>query len=117
MTWQRSTVRLDALPPGTTLETSAGSTPLLLARVGPLVFAVEPVCPHVGGILAEGTLSGRRLECPVHGAVFDVGTGAVLIDPFGVDPPQGGAAPLGCYPTRTVDGWVEVDVPDAPPHP
>ena len=47
----------------------------------------------------------------VSGLVYDVATGAVLVDPFGIDPPQGNAAPLSCYPTRLVDGMVEVDLP------
>jgi nitrite reductase/ring-hydroxylating ferredoxin subunit len=92
-----------------------GTSPVLLARVGPLVFAVDAVCPHAGGLLAEGSLAGRRLECPVHGAVFDVATGEVRRDPFAIDPPRGGVTRLGCYSTRVVAGMVEVDLPAEPP--
>ena len=111
MSWSPTGVALATLAPGATRELMIGPTMLLLARVGPVVYAVDSACPHVGGLLADGTLAGRRLSCPVHHAVYDVATGEVLVDPFGIDPPQGNAAPLSCYPTRLVDGMVEVDLP------
>jgi nitrite reductase/ring-hydroxylating ferredoxin subunit len=110
MTWKPTGVALATLGPGTTRELLIGTAMLLLARVGPLVYAVDSVCPHVGGLLSDGVLGGRRLTCPVHGAVFDVANGNVLVDPFGIDPPEGGVGPLSCYPTRIVDGMIEVDL-------
>jgi len=41
-------------------------------------YAIEDVCTHDGGPLAEGILEGNVIECPRHGARFDVKTGAVL---------------------------------------
>jgi nitrite reductase/ring-hydroxylating ferredoxin subunit len=111
VTWKKTGVSAGTLLPGTTREVVIGATSVLLARVGPLIFATEAVCPHLGGLLADGTLAGRRLTCPLHAAVFDVGTGAVLVDPFGFEPPQGMLAPLSSYPTRTDAGMVEVDLP------
>jgi len=111
MSWRGTGVALDTLLPGTTRELLVGGSSVVLARVGPLVFAVDGVCPHLGGVLGEGSLSGRRLSCPVHGAVFDVGSGAVLVDPFGVVPPGGSLGTLVVYPTRVVAGLIEVDVP------
>ena len=115
MSWRRTGVALDTLRPGTTREVVLGPYQVLLARVGPLVFAVDGLCPHAGGPLVEGSLAGRRLECPVHGAVFDVASGEVRKDPFAIEPPRGGATRLGCYPTRVVGGMVEVDLsPEKP---
>lgn len=111
MTWKKTGVAASTLPPGTMREVMVDTTAVVLARVGPLVFAVEAVCPHQGGLLAEGALGGRRLTCPVHGAVFDVASGAVLADPFGVEPPVGGVAPASSYPTRVEAGMIEFDIP------
>ncbi len=44
-------------------------------------FAIDDVCTHDGGPLAEGALEGHVIECPRHGARFDVRSGAVLCLP------------------------------------
>ncbi|HLM70374.1 MAG: Rieske (2Fe-2S) protein [Candidatus Lutacidiplasmatales archaeon] len=111
MTWRTTGVTADSLRPGVMREVMVESKSVLMARVGPLVFAVDAVCPHIGGLLPDGKLAGRRLTCPLHGAVFDVGTGAVLADPFGVEPPEGGVEPVASYPTRVEAGVIEVDLP------
>lgn len=38
-------------------------------------YAIEDVCTHDGGNLVEGDLLGSEIECPRHGARFDVRTG------------------------------------------
>jgi len=40
--------------------------------------AIDNVCTHDGGILGDGELDGRDVECPRHGARFDLLTGQVL---------------------------------------
>lgn len=102
---------LETLPSGSMREVMVGATSLTLARWGEVVAAVEALCPHLGGSLADGTLDGPRLRCPLHGATFDARTGEVLEDPFGLVPPEGGVDPLTVYPTRVAAGMIEVDVP------
>lgn len=41
-------------------------------------YAIEDVCTHDGGPVAEGLLEGDVIECPRHGARFNVRTGAAL---------------------------------------
>ncbi|MGI6258012.1 MAG: Rieske (2Fe-2S) protein [Anaerovoracaceae bacterium] len=53
---------------------------ILLANVNDSYYAMENVCPHMGGILSEGTLEGKEVTCPKHGSVFDVSTGKALQD-------------------------------------
>lgn len=50
-------------------------------------YAIDDVCTHDGGPLAEGPLVGTVVECPRHGATFDVRTGAVLSSPATVPVP------------------------------
>jgi nitrite reductase/ring-hydroxylating ferredoxin subunit len=111
MTWRPTGVAASTLPTGTPREISLGGQSVLLVRVGEEVRALDPYCPHAGGVMAEGTVEGLRLTCPVHAAVFDARSGAVIEDPFGISPPQGGVDPLSSYSTRVVDGMVEVDLP------
>jgi 3-phenylpropionate/trans-cinnamate dioxygenase ferredoxin subunit len=38
-------------------------------------FAVNDICTHAEVSLSDGTLNGCLLECPMHGAEFDIKTG------------------------------------------
>lgn len=64
--------------------------------------AIDNVCTHDGGVLGEGELDGCAVECPRHGARFDLRTGQVLALPA--------VYPVNAYPVRVVDGRVEVQV-------
>lgn len=83
---------------------------ILLVNLGPSIHAVDAICTHEAGLLADGTLEGPNVVCPVHGATFDVKTGAVVADPDGVKPPTGVAGPLQTYPTKVEGGMVWVDI-------
>jgi len=100
-----------AFPAGSVREIHLDGTPVLVVRVAEEIHALEAICPHAGGILADGTLSGDRLTCPEHSAGFDVRTGHVLSDPDGIEPPQGAIEPIARYRTRVSDEMIEVDVP------
>ena len=54
-------------------ETPAGALVLACGEEG--ASAVWDVCPHAGGRLSEGRVSGNRLRCPRHGYLFDLSTG------------------------------------------
>jgi nitrite reductase/ring-hydroxylating ferredoxin subunit len=64
--------------------------------------AIDNVCTHDGGVLGEGELDDCLVECPRHGARFDLLTGEVRALPA--------VFPVNAYPVRVVDGIVEVDV-------
>ena len=111
MVWKQTGVALSSVGPGTSREVTLDGSTVLLVRLADRVYAVEGICPHQGGILADGTLDGSSLKCPEHGATFNVTTGEVLADPDGIVPPQGGVDPLRHYPTRVQDGLIDVDIP------
>ncbi|MDE2509265.1 MAG: non-heme iron oxygenase ferredoxin subunit [Planctomycetota bacterium] len=54
---------------------------LALFNVGGTAYAIDDVCTHDGGPLAEGDLEGSEVMCPRHGARFDVRTGKALCMP------------------------------------
>jgi len=47
-----------------------------VVRVGELVHAVADRCSHQDFRLSEGEVVDGGLECPLHGALFDLRTGA-----------------------------------------
>ena len=44
-------------------------------------FAIADICTHDGGSLDQGELEGDIIECPRHGAQFNVRTGEVVGPP------------------------------------
>lgn len=69
------------VPPGTIKFVEVAGTPIALCNVEGRVFAVGNVCTHDGGPLSGGTLEEQTIECPRHGAKFDVRDGRVLCLP------------------------------------
>ena len=44
-------------------------------------FCLDDVCTHDGGTLSDGEMIGCEIECPRHGARFDVRTGEAVCMP------------------------------------
>lgn len=44
-------------------------------------FAMEDTCPHANALLSQGFMDGETIECPLHGALFDIRTGQCLREP------------------------------------
>ncbi|OJW24196.1 MAG: biphenyl 2,3-dioxygenase [Planctomycetales bacterium 71-10] len=66
------------LPPGGRKLVEVDGRALALFRIDDDYYAIDDVCTHDGGPLAEGDLSGCIIECPRHGGEFDVRTGEAV---------------------------------------
>ena len=75
---------------------------IALCRVGSRIYAIEDVCTHDDGPLGEGRLDGFSMECPRHGARFDIRDGRVLRMPA--------AFPVRTFPVQEKDGQVYVEI-------
>ena len=69
--------------PGTGKVVQANGRNIALFNVEGTFYAIDNTCTHRGGPLGEGELSGDTVECPWHGAHFNVKTGAVTSPPAG----------------------------------
>ena len=69
------------LPEGSSKCVEIGGVAIALFHVGGRVRALGNACPHRGGPLGEGTLSGEVLTCPWHAFEFEVGSGKCLTNP------------------------------------
>jgi nitrite reductase/ring-hydroxylating ferredoxin subunit/uncharacterized membrane protein len=104
--WEHGAEEFEAVLPLASLEENklrrvmAANVPLILLRQGENIYAMGATCPHAGGPLDEGTLTGDVVQCPWHGARFCVRNGRVLTGPATVNAPH--------YETRVRDGQVEV---------
>lgn len=78
---------LDELPQGRTLERAHEGRVVALFNADGTVRAVDGMCPHQGGPLAEGERSGDVVTCPWHGWRFDLRDGRCMtgrVDPLPV---------------------------------
>lgn len=71
-------------------------------NVGGAYYAIEDICTHDDGPLVEGDLDGFEIECPRHGARFDVRTGAVRQMPAVI--------PVRWFPVRVEGDALQVDI-------
>jgi 3-phenylpropionate/trans-cinnamate dioxygenase ferredoxin subunit len=95
--------RADEVPPGDVKVVQAGSRSLCLGHCEDGTWgAIDNVCTHDGGALGEGELLDCQVECPRHGAQFDLLSGEVRSLPA--------VFPVNAYPVRVVDDRVEVDI-------
>jgi len=82
------------------VKTAAGDI-AVFRTVDDEVFALRDQCPHKGGPLSQGIVSGKRVACPLHDWKIALDTG------IAVAPDEGCAAR---YPVRVSDGWVSLSL-------
>jgi 3-phenylpropionate/trans-cinnamate dioxygenase ferredoxin subunit len=95
--------RVEDVTPGQvrTFDTPDGGS-VAVCNADGRFYAVEDVCTHDGGPLGEGILEGCAIECPRHGAQFDIRTGEVLRAPAYL--------PIRAFPTRVENGAILVEI-------
>jgi nitrite reductase/ring-hydroxylating ferredoxin subunit len=81
-----------------------GNRRIAIYRVNEQIHATDNVCSHAFALLTDGWLEDGLVECPLHGAQFDVTTGAVVRGPAD--------CPVAKFETRVRDGLVEVNITD-----
>jgi nitrite reductase/ring-hydroxylating ferredoxin subunit/metal-sulfur cluster biosynthetic enzyme len=107
-TWVRA-ASAGEIPPGGFKEVRLDDRTIAIFHLEDGYYAIEDVCTHDGGPLAEGILEGNVIECPRHGARFDVKTGAVLSLPA--------VTPVPTFEVRVSGDEVQVKWADAAPAP
>jgi len=75
---------------------------ILLIRTKGEIYAISNLCSHQDKFLHMGRVRNCKITCPLHGAQFDLKTGAATCLPA--------TKPIPVYETRIVDGWIEVGV-------
>ncbi len=78
MAWHKACLLKD-LPDASGREVLLGGRVIALFRVDEAVFAVDGMCAHQGGPIAQGQLSGHCVTCPWHGWQYDVRCGENLL--------------------------------------
>ena len=89
-------VRVADVDPGEAFQVEINGESIAVWNVDGEFYATSDVCTHEETSLADGDLWGAVVECPLHGAQFDVRTGEVLSLPA--------IFPIATYPVKVEDG-------------
>lgn len=92
----------DELKPGERMIVEVNDHYVALFNVDNRYYAIEDRCTHDDGPLAEGELMGTVIECPRHGAQFDITTGKVLRFPA--------ITPVPRYDVRVENGEIQIKI-------
>ncbi len=69
------------IPPSQMKEVEVEGESVCIANVDGKYYAINNICTHEGGPLADGILEGYEVECPWHNSRFDLRTGEVTSPP------------------------------------
>ena len=100
MTLQKALAACE-LAPGKVAVVEIDGAPIAVCNVEGAFYAIDDVCTHDDGPLGQGELLGNQIECPRHGARFDVRTGKPVTLPAVV--------PVHTYAIEVRDGEVYID--------
>lgn len=101
--WVRVTT-CDSIPPREGRAVTVAGLEIAVFNLGDRFFATDNRCPHRGGPLCDGIVTGAAVVCPLHAWKINLDTGAV-------ERPAGGEGCVGTYPTRIDDGVVVIGLP------
>ena len=90
------------IAPGRVGVVWVGDREIAICNVDGQFYAIDNICTHDGGSLDQGELEGNEIECPRHGARFDVTTGAAIQLPA--------FEPVEAYPVQVEGDTIMVDV-------
>ena len=92
------------VPPREGRAVTVAGRELAIFNLGDRIVVTNNQCPHKGGPLADGIVSGHSVVCPLHGWKVDLTCGRV-------ERPTDTAACVSTYPTRIDNGVIVVGLP------
>lgn len=69
---------IENIPPLEGRSVTAGGVELAIFNLRDRFVTIENTCPHKGGPLCEGIVSGTSVVCPLHGWRFDLDSGMAV---------------------------------------
>jgi NAD(P)H-dependent nitrite reductase small subunit len=103
MPYIKTSLKLEHLPVGESRCIELGDVQVGLFRNPDGLFAVDNVCPHRGGPLHEGMVTGDSVTCPWHQWQFQLDDGVCRNIP---------KVRIATYPVEVRDGAIWIDLED-----
>ena len=84
------------------MRVAVGRKEIALYNLGGEFYATDDVCTHAYASMSDGYVEGDQIECPLHGACFEIKTGKALTPPANRD--------LATYPVKIEGDTILVGV-------
>lgn len=94
--------KADDVPVGKIKVVEVGERRIALCNYNGTIYAISDECTHDRGPLDQGELVGNEVECPRHGARFDITTGRATRLPA--------VRPVQTFKAVVTDGAIAVEV-------
>ena len=94
--------KVESIPLREGRAVTVGGAEIAIFHLENRCLTIENKCPHKGGPLCDGIVSGAVVVCPLHGRRFDLETGLAVR--------SSEPACVTTYPTRVEDGIIFVDL-------
>jgi 3-phenylpropionate/trans-cinnamate dioxygenase ferredoxin subunit len=102
-------IAVDDVSPGASVRVEIDGTPVCIVNLDGDFHAIHDTCTHALESLAGGYIEDGKIECPRHGAFFDIVTGTAVTPPATLPVPR--------FACAVQDGRVVVDPTPSHPHP
>ncbi len=96
--------RVEDIPAGSRLHYDFEEESVIVLNVDGEFFCIADLCTHDGGRLEDGDVLDYQIECPRHGARFDIRTGKVTRLPA--------TDPIPTYRVKIEDDRVYIEEPE-----
>jgi 3-phenylpropionate/trans-cinnamate dioxygenase ferredoxin subunit len=89
---------------GVLIKFEVNGKPIFLTKWDGVIYALDDICTHDGGDLGQGDIVMGQVQCPRHGARFDLKTGRVTRMPAAIG--------INTYEIKIEDGQIYAAVTD-----
>lgn len=101
-TWVQATRIPDMQESGRCVYSDPDEGDILIVQSDGRYFAVSAWCTHVRAALHDANITGQEIECPLHGALFDLENGRALTPPA--------MKALKTYPVQVADDQIYIQI-------
>ena len=97
-----NTIKLSEFEDNPVAKIDINGTTVAVFKVDEDFYAIQNMCSHSEADLADGEVYDCKVECPLHGAEFDLTTGEAVTLPA--------TKPVKTYPVSIEDGYLFLEI-------
>ena len=102
MTQYVKIAKVSDIPEGSGRSFTVNDEEIAVFKIEGKLYAIDDTCTHSYASLANGTVCGHDVECPLHSGRFCVKTGQAKSPPV--------LEAVNTYPVRIIDDDIEIEI-------